>query len=83
MFRYRLTNTILTKIRDYLKDNTKEKPSILSKHTASIRNGKVFLGDKEAVPIEDSEKKVRDLVLSGKTPLSRDALFYFLSKESF
>ena len=80
MFRYRLTRAIITKIKEYLADNTKEKPSILSKHDGSIRKGKLFIGDKEAIAIEDSEKKIRDLVLSGKTPLSRDALFYFLSK---
>ena len=83
MFRYRITKDVLTKIREYLKDNTKKKPSILSKHTASVRNGTVFIDDKEAIAVEDNEKKVRELVLSGKTPLTRDALYYFLSKKYY
>lgn len=80
MFRYSFDKTEISKAKKFLKKETDKKPSFLNKFQGSIKKGNLYLENKLVIPKEDAEKFLRKKVLGGTVPLSRDGLYYFLSK---
>ena len=81
MWRFKFTNASIDKAKEYLKTGTGRKPAFFKSHKGTVKNGKLYLDDLKVVPSEKIHKITRDLVLSGKVPLTRDALYHYLSKQ--
>ena len=79
MNRYNFNKITINKIKAYLKDDSKPKPSVLNKYSAKLKNGKLLLGGRELIALEDIDTYLRKLVTSGTVPLTRDGLYYYLS----
>jgi len=80
--RYRFSQKTIDSAKAYLKDKKGAKPSFLNKYTGTVKNGKLYLDDKLVVPKDRVETYLRNKILKGTTPLSRDAAFYWISKKT-
>jgi hypothetical protein len=80
MFRYRFTTKNIERAKSFLKDGKGSQPSFLKKYKGSVQKGQLYLDNKRVVPPADVDKILRQKVLSGKVPMTRDGLYYFLSK---
>ena len=82
MWRYNLSRKNVDKAKRFLKGTLKTEPAILKKFKGTIKKGKLYLNDKLVIPKETEEDFIRSKVLSGRVPMSRDALYYYLNQIS-
>jgi len=80
--RYRFTEKTVKQAKQFLKGDAKTQPNFLKKHKGTIDGGKLKLDGKLVVPKERVEAFLRNKVYQGKTPLSRDAAFYWINKNT-
>ena len=78
MFRYNFTKKNVDTAIKFLEKKGKTEPSFLKRYKGSLKEGKLYLDDKLVVPKEDGDKYLRERVLSGRVPMSRDGLYYYL-----
>ena len=83
MFRYRFTKNNVDKAIKFLKGSEKKQPAFLKKYKGSVKDGNLFLDDARVIPKEEVESFLRKKVLTGKVPLSRDGLYYYLVKAKY
>ena len=83
MFRYRFTKNNVDKAIKFLKGSEKKQPAFLKKYKGSVKDGNLFLNDARVIPKEEVESFLRKKVLTGKVPLSRDGLYYYLVKAKY
>ena len=78
MFRYNFNKKNVDNAIKFLEGKGKIEPSFLKRFKGSIKEGQLHLDDKVVVPKEDAEDYLRKRVLSGRVPLTRDGLYYYL-----
>ena len=78
MFRYNFNKKNVDIAKQFLEGKGKTEPSFLKNFKGSIKDGQLYLDDKQVVPKEDGENYLRKRVLSGRVPMSRDGLYYYL-----
>ncbi len=80
MNRFKFTKDNVDTIKAYLKTGAGRKPNILSKFPGEIKKNKLYIDGKVVVMKKDVEKFLRKKIYDGKTPLTRDAAYFWLSK---
>ena len=80
MNRYVFTEAKINKAKSFLNGTTKTAPSFVKKFKATVKEGKLLLDGKRVIPKEKVDTYLRTVVLSGKVPLARDSLFYYLTR---
>ena len=80
--RYKFSQKRIEQAKKYLKTKKGEQPSFLKVMKGSVKEGKLFLDDRLVVPKEKVETYLRNKILDGKTPLSRDAAHYWIMKNT-
>jgi len=80
MWRYDFSKANIEKAIGYVKNKEGPQPSFLKKFKGSVKGGKLYLDGKQVIPSNDSEEFIREQVLSGKVPLTRDGLYYFMNQ---
>ena len=80
MFRYRFTESKIKQAKEFIKTEKGTQPSFLKKFKGTIKKNKLYLDDKLVIPPKEVDAFLRKKILSGNVPLSRDGLYYFLSK---
>ena len=78
--RYRFTEKTVKQAKSFLKGDSKTEPNFLKKHKGTVDGAKLKLDGKLVVPKERVDAFLRNKIYQGKTPLSRDAAFYWISK---
>jgi len=78
MFRYNFNKKNVDTAIKFLEKKGKTEPSFLKRFKGSVKEGQLYLDDKLVVPKEDGEAYLRKRVLSGRVPMSRDGLYYYL-----
>ena len=68
--------------KKFLKGTIKTQPSYLKGRKGEIKKGNLFVNGRLVVPKSKQETFIRNKVLGGKVPMSRDGLYYYLSKIS-
>jgi hypothetical protein len=82
MNRYRFNEKTIVAAKKFLKGEAKREPAFLKKFKGTVKEGKLYLDDKMVVPKEKVDTFLRNKIYEGKTPLSRDAAFYWISKNT-
>ena len=82
MNRYRFTEKTISAAKKFIKGDGKREPAFLKRFKGTVKDGKLYLDDKLVVPKEKVETFLRNKIYEGKTPLSRDAAFYWISKNT-
>ena len=78
MFRYNFNKKNVDTAIKFLEKKGKTQPSFLKRFKGTVKEGKLYLDDKLVVAKEDAEEYLRKRVLSGRVPMSRDGLYYYL-----
>ena len=78
MFRYNFTKKNVEIAKQFLEGKGKTEPSFLKKFKGAIKENNLYLDDKRVIPKEEAEDYLRERVLSGRVPMSRDGLYYYL-----
>ena len=81
MFRFNFSEKNIKHAIDFLKGKSKIQQNFLKGRTASVKNGKLFINNKEVIPTKKVTEFVREKILSGEVPLSRDSLYYYLQQK--
>ena len=82
MNRYNFSMSNVTAAKKFLKGDAKREPSFLKRFKGTIVKGRLHLDGKLVVPKEKLETYLRNRIYAAKTPLSRDAAFYWISKDA-
>ena len=82
MWRYTFTKKNIDAAKAFLESKTGKEPAFLKKYKGTVKSGTLYLDGKEVIDSTKAETLVRNKVLSGKVPLSRDGLYYFFSKQT-
>ena len=82
MNRYVFNEKTIAAAKKFLKGDAKKEPAFLKKFKGTVKDGKLYLDEKLVVPKEKVETFLRNKIYDGKTPLSRDAAFYWISKNT-
>ena len=82
MNRYNFSMSNVTAAKKNLKGDAKREPSFLKRFKGTIVKGRLHLDGKLVVPKEKLETYLRNRIYAAKTPLSRDAAFYWISKDA-
>ena len=82
LWRYNFSTKNVDKGKRFLKGINKTEPSYLKGRKGEIKKGKLYIDGLQVVPTENVEDYIRKKVLGGRVPMSRDALYYFLSKNA-
>ena len=82
MWRYNFSQKNVDKAKKYLKGTIKTPPPFLKKFKGTLKKGNLYLNDKLVIPKESEENYIRKKVLSGRVPMSRDSLYYYLKQIS-
>ena len=82
MWRYNFSKKNVEKAKKKLNGSIQVGPSFLNKFKGSIKKGNLYLDDKLVIPKEKEVEFIRKKVLSGRVPMSRDSLYYYLNKIS-
>ena len=80
MWRYNFSQAAVDKAKKFLNGKLKTGPNFLKKHKGEVKKGNLYLDGREVIPKGKQEAFVRDAVLGGTVPMSRDGLYYHLSK---
>jgi hypothetical protein len=80
--RHTFTQKIVTQAINFLKGTAKTKPNFLNKYDGKVKKKRLFLDDKLVIPKEKVEQYLRTRIYNARTPLSRDAAFYAISKDA-
>ena len=78
--RFRFTEKTVAQAKNFLKGHTKTEPNFLKRFKGEVKKNKLFLDGKLVVPKEKVTAYLRQRIYKGRTPLSRDAAFYAISK---
>ena len=82
MWRYKFTDKNIQQAIKFLKTQKGRSPPYVKKDMEpKVKDGKLFLKDKEVLLPSKIEKTLLTLVKSGKAPLTRDSLYAYLQKE--
>ena len=81
MNRYNFSDKSVNQAKKYLKSKLGPQPNFLKKYTGSVKKGKLYLNGLLVIPAEQKVAKLRQLVLSGEVPMTRDPLYHYLSKQ--
>ena len=82
LWRFNFTETNIEKGKKFLKGTNKTEPSFLKGRKGEIKKGHLYVDGRLVVSKKNQETFIRNKVLSGKVPMSRDGLYYYLSKIS-
>ena len=82
MNRHRFTDASVSKLKQYLKKPEGKKPNVLNKYEGTIKRGRLYLENKEVIPQERVDQYLRKKIYDGRTPMTRDGAFYWLSKHT-
>ena len=82
LWRFNFTEKSIDKGKKFLKGTNKTEPSFLKGRKGEIKKGHLYVDGRLVVPKTKQETFIRNKVLSGKVPMSRDGLYYYLSKIS-
>ena len=82
MNRFNFTEKKITAAKKFLKGDAKTEPSFLKRFKGTIVKGRLHLDGKQVIPKEKVEVYLRNRIYAAKTPLSRDAAFYWIQKDS-
>ena len=82
MNRYNFTEKNVTAAKKFLKKTAKTEPSFLKRFKGTLVKGRLHLDGKVVIPKEKVEVYLRNRIYAAKTPLSRDAAFYWISKDT-
>jgi hypothetical protein len=80
--RYRFTEKTVTQAKNFLKGTAKTQPNFLKKFKGEVKKNRLFLDGKLVVPKEKVDAYLRNRIYKGRTPLSRDASYYAISRDS-
>ena len=80
--RYRFTDKTVKQAINFLKGTAKTKPNFLTKFKGELKKNRLYLDGKKVIPKEKVEVYLRRRIYEAKTPLSRDAAFYWISKDA-
>ena len=69
----------MEKGKKFVKGLLKTEPSFLKGRNGTIKNGKLYIDKKLVVPKSKQTNFIRNKVLAGKVPMSRDSLYYYLN----
>ena len=78
--RYRFTNKTVDEAKAFLRGTSKKEPSFLKIYKGEVKKNRLILDGRQVVPDEKVDAYLRRRIYDGKTPLSRDAAFYLISK---
>ena len=81
MNRYIFTEKTITQAKNYLKGKSKTQPSFLKKYKGEVKGKYLYLEGKPVIQDGKEEAYLRNLILKGKTPLSRDSAYYNIAKK--
>ena len=82
LWRYNFSEKNVEKGKKFVRGINKTEPSFLKGRKGEIKKTKLYIDGLLVVPKEKQETYIRNKVLGGKVPLSRDGLYYYLSKIS-
>ena len=82
MNRFRFDEKSVAKLKAHLKSPSKPVPRALKRFKGEVRKGKLYLDGKEVVPREKVDTYLRKLILDGETPMTRDAAYYWIQKNT-
>ena len=82
LWRYNFSDANINKGKKFIKGTIKTEPSYLKGRKGEIKKGNLFVDGRLVVPKSKQETFIRNKVLGGKVPMSRDGLYYYLSKIS-
>jgi len=80
--RHTFTQKIVTHAINFINGSAKTKPNFLNKYEGKVKKRRLFLDGKLVVPKEKVEQYLRARIYNARTPLSRDAAFYSISKDA-
>ena len=78
MFRYNFNKKNVDNAIKFLEKKGKTQPSFLKRFKGAVKDDHLYLDDKLVVAKEDAEDYLRKRVLSGRVPMSRVGLYYYL-----
>ena len=81
MHRYNYSQENVTNAKKFILKKGDIEPSFLKKYKGTVKNGKLFLDDHEVIPRDKIETTLRNWVLSGEVPLTRDGLYYYIKSK--
>ena len=82
LWRFNFTDKNVEKGKKFLKGTNKTEPSYLKNRKGELKKGNLYVDGRLVVSKSKQETFIRNKVLGGKVPMSRDALYYYLSKIS-
>ena len=82
LWRFNFSDKQIENGKKFLKGTIKTEPSYLKGRKGEIKKGNLFVNGRLVVPKSKQETFIRNKVLGGKVPMSRDGLYYYLSKIS-
>ena len=80
--RFKFTKATITQGIKYLKGTAKRQPNYLKIRKGTLKDGKLYLDGKQVIAKDDVEDYLRKRIYKGGTPLSRDAAFYSISRDT-
>jgi len=80
--RHRFTVKTVLQAKNFLRGTAKKKPAFLEKYKGTLKKNNLHLDGKLVVPKEKVDSYLRNRIYRGKTPLTRDAAFYAISKNA-
>ena len=82
LWRFKFSEQNVEKGKKFIKGTNKTEPSFLKGRKGEIKKGNLYIDGLLVVPENKQETYLRNKVLGGKVPMSRDGLYYYLSKIS-
>ena len=82
LWRFNFTEKNVEKGKKFLKGTIKTAPSFLKGRKGEIKKGHLYVDGRIVVSKSKQETFIRNKVLGGKVPMSRDGLYYYLSRIS-
>ena len=82
LWRYNFSEKNVEKGKKFVRGINKTEPGFLKNRKGEIKKGKLYIDGLLVVPKEKQETYIRNKVLGGKVPMSRDGLYYYLTKIS-
>jgi hypothetical protein len=80
--RHTFTQKTVVQAMKFLTGKAKTKPNFLNKYKGEVKKRRLFLDGKLVVPAEKVEQYLRARIYNARTPLTRDAAFYTISKDA-
>ena len=80
--RFRFTDSTVKQAKMYLKDGKGTQPAFLKRFKGHVKDGRLYLDDKMVVPRERVDSFLRNKIFAGKTPMSRDAAYYWIKQNT-